>query len=181
MKIQLLSPQEQEFAENHHDIVAYFLSKNDLDETEFYDVVIFGYLHAVHDYLNKPELSSKYQFSTIAWRQMKHSMVHEFIYRNRPKRNAPMAEYHENYASATLDEFLPNRMSCIAESLDNQNQLYKLLSHITPKEREVVYLKADGYTYREIAEYCNITIKGVSSRMSRMRQRLRNMALMETL
>lgn len=176
MKIQLLSPQEQEFAENHHYIVEHFLSKNDLDETDFYDVVIFGYLHAVQDYLNKPELS-KYQFSTIAWRQMKNCMIHELIYLRRLKRNAPMAEYHENYASATLDEFLPNRMNCIAESLDHQKQLYKLLSHITPKEREVVYMKADGYTYREIAEHCNITIKGVSSRMTRMRQRLRDMTL----
>ena len=180
MRIQLLSQKEKEFAENHHYMVEHFLTKNNLDEADFYDVVIFGYLHAVQDYLAKPELS-KYQFSTIAWRQMKHSIIQEFIYQNRPKRKAIMADYHENYASATLDEFLPNRMTCMAESLDNQKQLTRLLSYITPKEKEVVYMRADGYTYREIAESCDITIKGVSSRLTRMRQRLRHMALIETL
>lgn len=179
MKIQLLTSEEKTFAEKHHDLVERFLSRNQLDEADFYDVVIFGYLHAVQDYLAKPELS-KYHFSTIAWRQMKHSIVEELIYQNRPKRNVLMGTYHENYASASLDEFLPNRINCLAETLDNQKQLGKLLSYLTPKEKEVVYMRADGYTYQEIAETCNLTIKGVSSRVTRMRRRLRHMTLAET-
>lgn len=176
MKIQLLSPEEKIFAEKNHHLVEHFLTSNGLDELEFYDVVIFGYLHAVQEYLTKPELS-RYQFSTIAWRKMKDCMINEFLSQNRPKRNAHMADYHENYASATLDEFLPDRMNCMAEALDNQNQLYMLLSHITPKEKEVVFMRADGYTYREIAESCDITIRGVSSRLSRMRHRLKMLSL----
>lgn len=64
------------------------------------------------------------------------------------------------------------------EALGNQELLVKLLSCMTPKEKEVVHLKADGYTYREIAEKCSITIYGVGSRFSRMRRRIRNMALL---
>lgn len=176
MRIQQLTPQQKQFAEAHHELVIRFLSGNNLDEAEFYDVVIFGYLHAVQDYLEKPELS-RYQFSTIAWKQRKNSMNREFTYRCRPKRNAPVCKYQDEYAAMTLDEFLPDRMNCIAETLDNQKQLCKLLSYITPKEKEVVYMKAEGYTYREIAGFCDITIHGVSSRMTRMRQRLKMLAL----
>lgn len=175
-KIYELTPIQKQFASEHHHLVERFLIRNQLEESEFYDVVIFGYLHAVQEYLENPELS-RFKFSTIAWNQMHDSMVEEFIYQSRPKRNAPMGTYHEDFASASLDKLLPNRMERVAETLDNQKQLYRLLSYLTPKEKEVVHLKADGYTYREIAEHCEITVNGVSSRFSRMRQRLRDMAL----
>ena len=42
--------------------------------------------------------------------------------------------------------------------MDNQKLLVKLLAYITPKEQEVIRLKADGYTYQEIAEKCSITV-----------------------
>ena len=176
MRIQLLTNEEKEFAEKNHYIVDRFLSYNHLVESDYYDVIIFGYLHAVQAYLRTPELA-KYQFSTIAQRKMKDCLINEYISQNRSKRKAPMADYHENYETATLDEFLPNRMSCMAETLDNQNQLYKLLSHITPKEKKVIFMKADGYSHQEIAESCDITIHGVSSRLTRMRHRLRMLSL----
>ncbi len=43
---------------------------------------------------------------------------------------------------------------------------------MTDKEQEVVKLKADGYTYREIAVRCGLSIPAVGSRFSRMRKRL---------
>lgn len=46
-KIHLLTPEQQKFAEQNHQIVDCFLSKKRLDAEEFYDVVIFGYLLAV--------------------------------------------------------------------------------------------------------------------------------------
>ncbi|MEY8507197.1 sigma-70 family RNA polymerase sigma factor [Lachnospiraceae bacterium 42-17] len=173
-KIHLLDSDQQQFAAENHNIVERFLSYKRLDMDEFYDVVIFGYLLAVQEYLEKPELNT-YSFSTIAWRNMNDCVASEYIYRNRPKRSAPTSPLEEEYLS--IDTMLPNRMQKMAETLDNQKQLVKLLSYITPKEQEVVRLKADGYTYREIAQQCSISIHGVGSRFSRMRQRLRSMAL----
>ena len=40
-------------------------------------------------------------------------------------------------------------------------------------------MRAEGYTYREFAEHCNITIRGVSSRLTRMRKRLKRLGLMQ--
>lgn len=176
-KIYVLTPEQQQFATKHHGVVERFLSHSQLDEDDFYDVVIFGFLSAVQEYLTSSHLADTYAFSTIAWRKMRDCVSEEFRYRNRAMRNAPMGEYHENFAAATLDDLLPNRMQAIAETLDNQAELMKLLSYLTPKEVEVVHLKADGYTYREIADICRITDSGVSSRFHRMRRRLADLAL----
>lgn len=173
-KIHILTPEQQLFADQNHQIVEHFLSYKRLDVTEFYDVVIFGYLLAVQEYLEKSELRV-YAFHTIAWRNMNNCLINEYIYRNREKRAASTNPFDDEYLS--IDTLLPDRMQKMAETLDNQKRLIKLLSYITPKEQEVIRLKADGYTYREIAEKCSISIHGVESRFSRMRQRLRSLAL----
>ena len=172
-KIHLLNPEQQQFAEQNHQIVDRFLSRKRLDAEEFYDVVIFGYLLAVQEYL---ELTDNYAFSTIAWRNMNDCLINEYAYWNCGKRSAVTGPLEEEYLS--IDTLLPNRMQRAEETLDNQKLLVKLLAYITPKEQEVVRLKADGYTYQEIAEKCSLTVYGVESRFSRMRQRLRVLALM---
>lgn len=174
-KLHLLNPEQQQFASENHHIVERFLARKRLDTREFYDVVIFGFLSAVQEYLEKPELKA-YAFSTIAWRCMNDCLADEAIYQNCLKRTACITPFDEDCLS--IDALLPNRIQKMAEILDSQKRLIALLSHITPKEQEVVYLKADGYTYQEIAEKCNLTINGVESRFHRMRRRLRALALM---
>ena len=46
-----LTMEQKEYAAEHHNLVYRFLRLNRLDESEFYDVVIFGYLKAVREYL----------------------------------------------------------------------------------------------------------------------------------
>lgn len=107
---------------------------------------------------------------------MNDCLINEYAYWNCGKRSAVTDPLEEEYLS--IDTLLPNRMQRAAETLDNQKLLVKLLAYITPKEQEVVRLKADGYTYQEIAEKCSLTVYGVESRFSQMRQRLRMLALM---
>ena len=171
-----LTEEQKIFAEQHHMLVEQFLWKKHLERSEFYDVVIFGYLEAVQEYLEKPELS-KYPFSSIAWRKMKYCMINEYIYRNCPKRNAPMGTYREDYEPALSREQVSEQMNCVARDLEHRVQLQQLMSHMTAKEKEVVCMRAAGYTYREIAEHCNITMRGVSARLIRMRKRFRALAL----
>ena len=171
-----LTEEQKIFAEQHHMLVEQFLWKKHLERSEFYDVVIFGYLEAVQEYLEKPELS-KYPFSSIAWRKMKYCMINEYIYRNCPKRNAPMGTYREDYEPALSREQVSEQMNCIARELEHRALLQQLMFHMTVKEKEVVCMKAAGYTYWEIAEHCNITMRGVSARLIRMRKRFWALAL----
>ena len=174
--MRILTEEQKIFAEQHHVLVEQFLWKKHLERAEFYDVVIFGYLEAVQEFLEKPELS-KYQFSSIAWRKMKYCMINEFIYRNCPKRNAPMGTCHEDDGHVFSREQVSEQMNCVARDLEHRVQLQQLMSHMTAKEKEVVCMRAAGYTYREIAEHCNITMRGVTARLIRMRKRFRALAL----
>ena len=70
-----LTEYEKSFAEKHHHFVFYFLRKQGLSD-EWYDVVIFAYLHAVKNYLQRQDLQ-KYQFSTIAYYTMKGAIGNE--------------------------------------------------------------------------------------------------------
>ena len=176
-KLHELTPEQQLFASEHHDLVNRFLRCRGWDASEFYDVVIFGYLGAVQEYLETPDLQQEVPFEAVAWTQMRSCLASEYQYRNRAKRSAPMAPYHEEYATARLDDLLPNRMQAMAEVLDDQNHLHRLLSCLTPKEKEVVCLKADGYTYQEIAQHANISVYGVNSRFMRLRRKVRSFSL----
>lgn len=175
-RTQVLTQEQKGFAEQHHSLVECFLGKQHLERAEFYDVVIFGYLEAVCEYLEKPELS-KYRFSSIAWRKMKYCVVKEYIYRSQLKRNAFTETYCEDCVDGLSRGQALEQMNLMMEKLEHRVQLEQLMSRMTKKEKEVVYMRAAGYTYREIAEHCNITMRGVSARLLRMRQRLRAMTL----
>ena len=108
---------------------------------------------------------------------MRFCMINEYIYQNCPKRNAPMGTYREDYEPALSREQVSEQMNCVARDLEHRVQLQQLMSHMTAKEKEVVCMRAAGYTYREIAEHCNITMRGVSARLIRMRKRFRALAL----
>lgn len=49
-----LTPEEQEFAAIHIDLVDTFLRRERLDPNEYYDIVIFGYLEAVQKQHREP-------------------------------------------------------------------------------------------------------------------------------
>ena len=87
------------------------------------------------------------------------------------------ATYRENYDCVFSREQVLEQVNCVASELEDRVQLQQLMSHMTVKEKEVVCMRAAGYTYREIAEHCNITMRGVSARLIRMRRRFRALAL----
>ena len=175
-RLQELTEEQRIFAEKNHALVECFLRKNVLDRAEFYDVVIFGYLAAVQEYLKEPELSG-YRFSSIAWVKMKDCMLREFHAQSRPKRKAFTGVYHEEYSCEVWSRQEVSQIDSLPEEVDNRQRIRHLSSYMTPKEKEVVYMRAAGYSYREIADLCHITIRGVSARLERMRRRFRSLAL----
>ena len=112
---------------------------------------------------------------------MKYCMIKELLYLECYKRKASMGIYCEECISSDMDGRFTdgNGIERASEILDAKQQLLQLLPYIKPKEKEVIYMRAEGYTYREIAEHCNITIRGVSSRLTRMRKRLKRLGLMQ--
>lgn len=91
-----LNDEERRFAEIHHNIAYSYLVTNRLSYTDWYDVVILGYLKAVKKWFAKPEIH-KYTFCTIAYRTMDTSVWNE---RQKQKRSP-------EYRAASLDDVIP--------------------------------------------------------------------------
>lgn len=69
-----LNDTQRIFADKNHNLVYKFLHEKNLPASEYYDIVIFGYLRAVQRYLTDPNLSG-YSFATVAWRAMEGEVV----------------------------------------------------------------------------------------------------------
>lgn len=69
-----LNDTQRIFAEKSHNLVYKFLHEKNLPASEYYDIVIFGYLRAVQRYLTDPNLAG-YSFATVAWRAMEGEVV----------------------------------------------------------------------------------------------------------
>ena len=72
-----LTEEQRIFAEKHHDFIYQYLNGRHLNIEDYYDTAVFGYLEAVQDYLEKPELQ-QYRFSTIARIAMRDALAAEW-------------------------------------------------------------------------------------------------------
>ena len=79
-----MTQEERDFAEQHHNLVIDFLRYRRLPMDEFYDVVIFGYLSAVQQYIRNPPVGVN--FKAMAFRAMKDAVLRESECRTRAKR-----------------------------------------------------------------------------------------------
>lgn len=71
-----LTPEEQAFASDNHDIVFKYLAFNKLNRNEWYDVVIFRYLRSVQRWFREPQLHV-HNFEIIAFYAMRSAVGHE--------------------------------------------------------------------------------------------------------
>ncbi len=186
---------QKQFAEEHQETVLRFLSRMKLPVEDYYDIVIFGYLQAVQEYDENPALS-RFRFTTIAmdivkrisklpknvsqeilyFTTMEDCLYRHYTYENRPKRKAPTVSIHSyTHAGRTLDEILPDRRKGLQEQAADRLFAMEVLSCLTDTERQMVHLKADGLTCREIAERLSTTVSGINGRFHRMRVRLMEM------
>lgn len=166
---------QKQFAEEHQNIVFRFLNQKGLPIDDYYDIVIFGYLQAVQEYDENPALS-RFQFTTIAWTRMNDCLCSHYTHENRMMRKAPTVSVHTyTKAGRTLDEILPDRRKDLQAQTADHLFAMEVLSCLTDAERQMVHLKADGLTCREIAERLSTTVSGINGRFHRMRMRLMEM------
>lgn len=170
-----MTPLQRQFAAEHQNVVFRFLNQKKLPIDDYYDIVIFGYLQAVQEYDENPALS-RFQFSTIAWTRMNGCLCSHYTYENRKMRKAPTVNIHSHtQAGRTLDEILPDRRKDLQEQTADRLFVMEVLSCLTETEQQMVHMKADGLTCREIAEIFCTTVHIINGRFRRMRVRLTEM------
>lgn len=146
-----MTKEQQDFATDNHALVYAFLNEKGLPEDEFYDVVIFGYLNAVKDYINQP-FPRKYSFSTIAYRQMNFCLYDYYRIQQRHKRNAEIISLHVSLypGGLPLEDTIPAHNS-LMEQLETKLLLHDLAGRVSKQQMDILGLRRHGYNLREIA------------------------------
>lgn len=149
-----LTPEQQAFATEHHGILIAFMEKYQLDY-DYYGDLAQRYLKTVVRYLNEENLQ-RYSFSTVAWHHLRSELSNIVRRLERKVHILPL----ETVAEASTDDEVP---------IDSQ--LWNCIEQVlTYKQFEVIQLRNQGYTNREIASQCGISCKAVEKRFARVRK-----------
>ena len=153
-----LTVEQRRLAELNHALVFKFLNENNLPETEFYDIVIFGYLCAVQEYCENP-LLHKYSFTTVAWRKMKQELFRHRQYLDRKKRDYPTISFSDIVGYA---EEISGNESMLLEDISYNLLLHALAAKITQKQMRIIRMKLDGYRMHDIAKAERMTFRDIN-------------------
>ena len=133
--------EERGFAEQHHELVIDFLRCKRLPMDDFYDIVIFGYLSAVQQYIRNPPTGVK--FKAMAFRAMKDSILRDGEYNARAKRCA--------YIISLDDMNVQDPKQDTERQIEDKALLEQVVSVATPKEAKIISFLMDGFALREAA------------------------------
>lgn len=119
---QPLTYEEQVIAQQRHGLVWKYLHKNHLPESDWYDVVIFGYLRAVRKWLNDPK-ANKWSFSTIAFHAMDTSVTNERTKQKRRITTLSLESLVPGTDELTVREIVTDRHLCYTPYLSKGEKM----------------------------------------------------------
>ena len=163
-----LTKEQRDFATKWHNLIYTYLHIKELPEEEYYDIVVFGFLRAVKEFLSKPDLQQKYSFSTIAWRKMECCLLNHFKSQYRQKRHAYVVSLHSYDGAYTLEEVLSAPDKVMAQ-LETDLLLHYLAAMASRQQMAVVRMRSAGYNMREIAKKESIPMKRVRELLEEIR------------
>ena len=152
----VLTQEEREFSEANAALLEQFFRIYRLDD-ECYGRLSERYLKTVRRYFREPVLREKYRFSTIVRLNLRSELSHIL-------REGRHIEYQ--MAPGTME-----RLSSDHE-LESAIALWDILEQsLTRRQLEVLRMRLEGLTGTEIARICEITVRAVERRVSRLRKR----------
>lgn len=146
-----MTQEERDFAEQNHNLVMQFLHCKCLSMDDYYDVVIFGYLSAVQQYIRKPPVDV--EFKAMAFRAMKDAVLRESEYRSRAKRCG---------VTVGLDDAeLTDPRQDTERRVEGKALLEQVVNVATPREARIINLLINGFALHEAARFLKMP-KGVA-------------------
>ena len=161
MDLRPFTKEEQQFAEENHDLVYAFLNEKKLSEDEYYDVVVFGYLQAVQVYCTEKK-QCKYSFSTLAWRHMQDELTDYHKYLCSAKRNALVISLDEplDGSEGLRLEDVITYDDCLYE-IRTELLLHDLAVQLPEREMRIINMKIRGSKLQEIAKAEKLNFKQI--------------------
>ena len=170
-----LTHEQKTFAAEHHSLVYRFLNENHLSESDYYDVIIFGYLNAVRKYLTRKDLQV-YAFTTIAWNDMFQSLTNYYRDQNRQKRTAQVVSIHVSLHEEGLPlEERAAAPDALMQQLEHDLVMHDLANRVSKQQMDMVRLRSSGYGVRDIARSQNLSMRRVKELLEEVRVVLQEM------
>lgn len=160
-----MTAEQRKLAEANHDLVGAFLRENKLPEEQFYDVVIFGYLCAVQQYCENPNLKKKYSLATLAWKKMKRELVHYYNYLGSNKRAYHTVSLHESICEGSdlCWEDVLHDDGDILKDLQMELILHELAARLPKREMRIIRRKINGDKMHDIAKAEKLTFRDINT------------------
>lgn len=148
---------EKQYAEQNHDLIYWFLRKNNYCVEEFYSVAVFGYLKAVQVYHRRTDLKQKYEFGFIAQQYMRTEIGNHFRMENSQCRKPKLGTVSLD-ADYTETENLYNAVGgkSAEDNVLELEMFFDIMENLSDLQREIVQLKMDGYSNKEVQEQMEI-------------------------
>ena len=157
----ILTPEQQEFAEQHHGLLLKFMGTYGLTEDD-YGILAERYVKTVKKYLETESLH-QYRFSTILWYRLRSDL-------HKQRRRAWKEESH-----SSLDDFL----EVVGEPDDSGTSILwsDIEQQITEQQIELLRLRAMGFKPREIARMQQCSSNAIHCRFKRIKKKLKRAGL----
>lgn len=177
------TPEQSRFMEEHYGLLRWFLSfrwvKKQareeipfslLEKEDIYDAALDGYMRAVQQYDERPELQ-KYSFTTVAVNAMRWELLG--LIRKEARRRSRMNQDSSTYEAA-LRFLSVASVSGEAYETAEANELWdRTKKLVTVRQGNVLRLRSFVHTYAEIAERSGMDRKAVDNCLYRTRKKLR--------
>ena len=160
-----LTDYERQYAEEHHALVYRFLHDKGLDINDFYDVVIFRYLATVQRYLSEPQLQ-QYSFTTIAYSAMNSAINHYWESEKHRRALCPITD------TDYISQVIGTDVKAVKKNNTATLLWAKVAALLTDDELDIVTLKSNGVSNREIGSFYGLTGSTISGRIQKIRSRL---------
>lgn len=158
-----MTDEQRRLAEANHELVHAFLRENKLSEEQFYDVVIFGYLCAVQQYCEKPQLR-KYSLATLAWKKMKRELIRYYKYLASDKRAHSTVSLHEHISDGSdlrWEDVLYEDFDPFKE-LQMELILHDLALRLPKEKMRIIRRKLNGEKMHDIAKEEKMTFRDIN-------------------
>lgn len=168
MKEQLTA--KEIFITENHGMIYRYLKKKNLPVSEFYDVVVFGFIRAVNKYMERDDLK-KYSFWSIARRAMDTDLFNHYRAQKTQKRTATVLSLDaQEDGGMTLHEMIADEADAYNNAVKSI-ELKETMQLFEKREQEILTLLMQGFKEHEISKQIGISFSEFSGFMSNIRMK----------
>lgn len=171
-----MTSEAKELVTENHNLIFHFLNKRNMNIEEWYGILAIALCNAAETFDKNRSKFATYASKCMSYAVCKELQLQEHLNR---KVNKTTYSYEEkikgelfNRNDATVQSILPNTFNTENEAITNVVFL-DCYNQLCDRDKEIVFMLADGYSMKEIGRKFNITSEAVRLIKLKFRQMLK--------